>query len=775
MPGNTERFEKAMNQGHSEAWDQNWDRAAFFYRQALDEIPNHPKAITSLALALYELKVYSEALTYYQRASEIAPDDPLPLEKTSECLEMTGKVSEAVQAYMRSAELYIKNKDVEKAISIWKHVLGLAPENLMAHSRLAIVHERLGQKPEAIREYLSIAALLQNAGQVAKAIQAVERALQLNPESLEAQQALAKIKAGQLLPKPALSKGQFSAQQSLYADQIPASKELPLGDGLDPIASARQRALSRLAGLVFEQMESEPESQASGKGMQAIVKGKGLFGFGRSDQTKILLHLSQVVELQARKEDAQALSELEAALDAGLDEAAVYFDLGYLYAEANRIESALRNLQKSVLHADYDLGSRLLMGQILLKMGKPKEASNDLLEALRIADMQTVPADQAEEIGQFYDPVIDEQGRLSDPEAASKLCNSIIELLLRENWQENLVKARQHLQGNTTEVVSAPIIDMLVQARSGSGQLVESVNRVNLLSKSGKYRGAMEEAFHALQFAPTYLPLHVLIGDMLVQQNQMPEAAEKYKVIARCYGMRGETIRSISLYRRIVSLSPLDIEARKQLIDLLVANGQTEEVVQEYLRLGEVYFNLADLEMARQTSDQAFKVAQQTGVSRDLKIKVLQKIADIDLQSLDWKRALKAFEQIRNLKPEEEQVRSTLIDLNLRLGQEPQAAQEIGNYIAYLGEKQQMNTAVRFLENLEKEYPDQPVVMRQLGEVYRQMGRNAEALEKFDKAGDLYLRQNNKAAAIEIILVILSLNPPNALNYQKILNELRSQ
>jgi len=55
------------------------------------------------------------------------------------------------------------------------------------------------------------------------------------------------------------------------------------------------------------------------------------------------------------------------------------------------------------------------------------------------------------------------------------------------------------------------------------------------------------------------------------------------------------------------------------------------------------------------------------------------------------------------------------------------------------------------------------------------MGRNAEALEKFDKVGDLYLRQNNKAAAIEIILVILSLNPPNASDYQKILNDLQSQ
>jgi tetratricopeptide (TPR) repeat protein len=775
MPGNAERFEKAMNQGHSEAWEQNWDHAASFYRQALEEFPNHPKAITSLALALFEMKAYSEALTYYQRASELIPEDPLPLEKASECLEFTGKIGEAVDASMRSAELYIKTKDIEKAVSLWRHVLDLSPENIMAHSRLAIVYERLGQKPDAIREYLSIAAILQNAGQVTKALQAVERAQQINPESTEVQQSLTKIKAGQLLPRPGGGRIQTAVQQSSGAAKLSVPREQPLGDGFDPIASACQKALSRLAALVFEQMESDPESQTTSKGMQAIVKGTGLFGLGRADLTKIMLHLSQVVDLQARKENAQALGELEKTLDAGLDDAAVYFDLGYLYAEANRMESAMRNLQKSVMHADYDLASRLLMGQILLKMGKAKEASNELLEALRIADMQTVSADQAEEIGQFYDPIIDEQSRQVDAEAASKLSNSIIELLFRPNWQENMTQARYQLQGPSGDTVSTPIIDMLVQARSGSGQLVESVNRVNHLSKTGMYRAAMEEAFHALQFAPTYLPLHILIGDMLVQQNQMPAAAEKFKVIARCYGMRGETIRSIGLYRRIVNLSPLDVDARKQLIDLLIAHGQKEEVVEEYLRLGDVYYNLADLEMARQSSEQALKAAQQSGVSRDLKVKVLSKIADIDLQSLDWKQALKAYEQIRNLKPADESVRSTIIDLNFRLGQTVEAGQEIGRYIAYLGENQRLDQAVRYLENLEKDYPDQPVVIRQLGDVYRQMGRNAEALQKYDAVGELYLKQDNKASAIEILLVILSLNPPNETDYQKILSDLRGR
>jgi hypothetical protein len=47
--------------------------------------------------------------------------------------------------------------------------------------------------------------------------------------------------------------------------------------------------------------------------MQAIMKGTGLFGLGKADQTKIMLYLSQVVDLQARKEYNLALGEWRSA------------------------------------------------------------------------------------------------------------------------------------------------------------------------------------------------------------------------------------------------------------------------------------------------------------------------------------------------------------------------------------------------------------------------------------------------------------------------------
>ncbi len=52
MSGNQELFQKLMNNGHSAIKDQDWQRAAEYYRHAVEEIPNHPLALSSLGLAL---------------------------------------------------------------------------------------------------------------------------------------------------------------------------------------------------------------------------------------------------------------------------------------------------------------------------------------------------------------------------------------------------------------------------------------------------------------------------------------------------------------------------------------------------------------------------------------------------------------------------------------------------------------------------------------------------------------------------------------------------
>lgn len=166
MTGRDDVYQQAMNQGHSEAWDQNWEKASDHYKKAVELRPDSSQAIISLGLALFELQKFDEAQVCYQQAAKISPDDPLPIERVAEIHERTGKIGDASEYSMNAADMYLRIKDADKAIENWTRVTRLDPEHLKAHSRLAVVFEKMGRKEQAVREYISVASLLQDVGQI---------------------------------------------------------------------------------------------------------------------------------------------------------------------------------------------------------------------------------------------------------------------------------------------------------------------------------------------------------------------------------------------------------------------------------------------------------------------------------------------------------------------------------------------------------------------------------------------------------------------------------
>jgi len=105
--------------------------------------------------------------------------------------------------------------------------------------------------------------------------------------------------------------------------------------------------------------------------------------FQQAEQTKIVMHLGQAIDAQTKNQETLASDEFENALEAGFDHPALYFNLGLLRSKTERTESALRHLGHAVKHVDYVLGTRLLMGELLVKMGRTTEASIEYLEALK--------------------------------------------------------------------------------------------------------------------------------------------------------------------------------------------------------------------------------------------------------------------------------------------------------------------------------------------------------------------------------------------------------
>jgi tetratricopeptide (TPR) repeat protein len=769
MAANDVAFQKAMSKGHSAAWDQQWGKAAVAYQQALDEVPNNPKALSSLGLALFELQRYDESLRAYQKAFQAAPNDPVPLEKVGQLFERLGNNKGAVQAFLHAAELYIKKQNSDKAIENWSRITQLDPEHITARLYLAMVHERLGHTQPAVSEYLAVASLYQRSGNATKAAEMARRALNLEPQSPEARQAENMLENGQLLPKPVHRQGDAGAPQKAQVKQLEPSKSADTG--LDPIAEARKQAVSRLAEVLFDLSEETGSSSITSKrGMQAIVRGTGQLNIKQSERSKVIQHISQAIDAQTKERDDLAAEELEKALAAGFTDPSLYFDLGFLRSKSERLESAMRALQIAVKHEDYAIGSRLLMAQIQHQLGRLPEATVEYLEALKGADALVVSPDQSAEIRQLYEPLIEAESHQTDSEKMEQLCTNIRQLLLRPNWRAELIQAREQLPKYAEGIL--PLAEILTQAQSG--QVIEAIGKVRQMGRAGHLRSAMDEAFESLKFAPTYLPLHTLIGDLLIQEGRTQDAIAKYTVVAQAYGVRGEAAQAVSLLRRIVQIAPMDLSARSRLIDQLAARGRVDEAVSEYIDLAEIYYRLAELDMARKTYTTALRLAQQGGANRTWSVKLLQRMADIDMQHLDWRQALRVFEQLRTLEPDDISTRKNLVELNIRLNQQPQATAELENLMTHLDGAGRRAETIPFLEDLVNENPKQAILRRALAEEYRQAKRITDAVAQLVALGESLLNAGDREGAAQAIEAILAMDPPNQAGYRVLLAKIKS-
>jgi len=771
MSEREKRYLDAINQGHSAAWDQEWNRAAAFYQQALDEKPEDPKALNSLALAYFEMQEYEDALKTYLQVSEKTPNDPIPLEKAAQLFEYLNKPNVGSDTAVRAAELYFRNKDVEKAIANWSHAVGMNPEHMAAHSRLAVVFERLGRKPQAVREYLHIAGLMQHSGDKEKAVQAVNRAMGILPNSEEAHQALGMLRDGIDLPRPTRPKGGMGPISESQQPQLDIPKEKP-DDELTPIEEAQKKALGALANLFFEQTSETEEAETVRRGLQSIVDGTGPLFAKNVDKTKLMVYLGQAVESLTSGSKPDAADALKQVIDIGLHHPAAYFKLGQLWVESDRLESAIRHLQRAVSHVDYALGSRLLLGDALCKKGKIKDAAIEYLEALSLADSVVVGVKHADGLRQLYEPVIEGHAQTGDEKQSSQLCETLSELLIRPKWRGHLRNVRQQLLPQENGGPPTPLAEVLTEATSS--EVVIAMSTVRQLARDGRQMAAIEEALFALQHAPTYLPLHIAIGELLITGNQLQAATEKFMVVARSYSVRGETSRAIDMLRRLVEMSPMDLSVRVRLIDQLVARGESEEAVQEYIKMAEVHYSLAELVEARKTYSRAMRFAEQAGVGPVWRVRVLHRIADIDVQSLNWRQALTVYEQICTIKPDDVEAFRHLIDLNFRLGERAQALTSLEKFVKYMNKENRSDGVLEFLEDLVKERPQQALIRRFLAEQYQGIGRIEDAVSELDSAGEILLDAGQRDDAVNVIQRIIDIKPPNVEKYLKLLERIKS-
>jgi tetratricopeptide (TPR) repeat protein len=763
MTGNQENFQKAMDQGHTAAWDQEWNKAAGFYRNALEESPDHPLATASLGMALLEMQQYNEALVCYQRAAQLSPDDPLPLENISFILEKMSRNIDAVNLLLQATEMHLKRHDIDKAVKTLKHACKIQPDFLLARTRLAVIYDRIGRKQDALQEYLVAASMLQKNGDIAKALQVAEYCIQIQPENAEARQALSMLRTNQALPRPTRH-GRGTAPlhraESLMIEEPPP----PNLKSLDPISEARQTALSQIADLLFSQEDALPAIvQVNRRGINALTMGKGGQSAEQADQARINLHLGQAIESQLQGDENQTSEELNRAVELGLQEPAVFFDLALLLVN-RKPQEALQHLQKSVKSPVFAMASYLLIGKIYQETKSWTDAAVAYLQALRIADSITVPEQQAEELKQLYEPIIGFQAQVKDSTAQKNLCDIITKYLIQIDWREHLVAARKQLPIQSSGNLTLPLADIILETSSSS--VIAALAHIRQLASENIIKSAMEEAYYALQYAPTYLPLHAQIGDLLVSEGRMPDAVEKFMLVAELYDLRGESSQAIRFLHRALQLAPMELKVRNRLIEVLIAQDRTDEAAQQYIDLGDIYYRLTELDMARGTYTAGINLVKKSPNYRNWASQILYKIADIDMQRLDLRQAIKVFEQIRTVDPEDIGARAYLVELHYRLGEDNAAFAETDDYTTLLENSGKRAKAIEFLNATIEEQPTHFKLRKRLADALARDGQETAAIEELDRIADTMLTNGDKDGAITMLEAIIHLNPPNVDDYR---------
>lgn len=743
MPGNRDAYEQHMNSGHNAAWDQNWSAAITAYGRALQEFPEDADAHIHMGLALLKAGRLDDALKVYMRAHQINQADPIPLEKSADVLERMGRLREAAQQYVNVAEMYLGQRDIDKAIANWDKATRLTPGLVSVHLKLAQAYERIGNKQKAVREYLTLAFNFQRNGDSEKAMRAVQRALKLDPKNAQSLNALRVIETGgEMMPPNRDDADQVRDNGAVdFVDLFDTREEIGEADPLGPIGEAMTEALSALAAHVVE------SGNLDAAGSDAL----------------------QAMELQRQGLNEEAIKAYERAAP-HMRHPALKLNLGALLLLAGRPDEAVKHLGEAAVVPDLSAGAYHGLGQSYFKMGKHKQASRFLIQSLQAVDTTlAADVDEVQELIEVYDQLLTTLDGRTD-EALAQINQRFINLLQGKDWKQRIAETRHQLQEAMRVAGEKGVVDILVTSRSD--ELTASVSKIDRFIRQGLLTLAMDEAHRAVEFSPFYLPVHIRMAEIMMREGRVRQAISKYNVVARSYMVRGEHERAASILSEVLEMAPLDISVRTNLIELLETEERWEEALDQYIDLADTYNQLGDFDMARSTYSVAERLANRISASTEKIVRIKHRIADIDQIRLDIRKAQRTYEEIVQLAPDDERARRMLIDLNYRQGNQVEAIKRLDQLLSVYAKKQQVNRIVQLLEELVTLYPSDQNLRSRLAAIYRQLGRKKDAILQLDALGELQLEAGQTDDAANTIRQIIALNPEGVDDYRRLLTQL---
>lgn len=139
-----------------------------------------------------------EELELFERAHELAPNDPKPLDKLIGALKRAGKLDRAAEMHLKLAHIFESDGHPTKARTQWEKAVSIMPELVDVQKRIAESYEAQNNSKKAVSRWLKLAEHYQQIGDSEGLISTIGEALRVNPQHPKALEMQAEVTSDEL-------------------------------------------------------------------------------------------------------------------------------------------------------------------------------------------------------------------------------------------------------------------------------------------------------------------------------------------------------------------------------------------------------------------------------------------------------------------------------------------------------------------------------------------------------------------------------------------------
>lgn len=519
----------------------------------------------------------------YEKLSELRPDDTGPVIKLADLYELRRDIKRANKEREKAVHILITQHRNAEAIPLLERILQFEPDLTRLRVMLGeqLVHE--GEYPRAKQQFLEIINLQLEQNDMAAAAETARRWLEIEPESIEIRESLARIYQEQGRGDEACSELRLASEMALRESNVELSLELLFRvkflkpDDIELRRQIVQQLMSsgQTARAAFELLDIGEALFAQGNETEAEVALGAAASVGQTLDLK--LHVASLLVTHSRPTQARELyvsliqaAETEEAWETALTccDELLKLDPDNLEIESNRCR---------VL---WSMGQRGNAAQATVQLLPKFVAAGDhagALQVLGLASQHNI--DNLVALRQLFDFSMD----LSDVALALRFYTGC-KHQLRSGDASTILEMARRILGLDPQNEIALLDSAEIAAKIGQGS--SAADAYISLSRIEEARERFPEAVHYVEMA---MAADVERPDLLKQKaalllssGKTQEARDVQFEYLRVLKSSGQSDKLLQEYQEFLSRNPGESLARREYAVLLVEREQLQQAQEQY-------------------------------------------------------------------------------------------------------------------------------------------------------------------------------------------------